>query len=51
MTFELGVYSFGVGEHHMRAMPLSSPTSVVNAAAATTQRYVRGFGARPGIAR
>ena len=47
----MGLDYFGVGEHHMRAMPLSSPTFVVNAAAATTQRYVRGFGARPGIAR
>lgn len=35
---EVGLDFFGVGEHHMRAMPLSSPTSVVNAAAATTSR-------------
>lgn len=35
---EVGLDFFGVGEHHMRAMPLSSPTSVVNAAAAATHR-------------
>ncbi|MBA4863024.1 LLM class flavin-dependent oxidoreductase [Streptomyces sp. PSKA54] len=35
---EVGLDYFGVGEHHMRAMPLSSPTSVVNAAAAATHR-------------
>ncbi|MEU1347670.1 LLM class flavin-dependent oxidoreductase [Streptomyces sp. NPDC005795] len=35
---EVGLDYFGVGEHHMRAMPLSSPTSVVNAAAASTNR-------------
>ncbi|MFI8170835.1 LLM class flavin-dependent oxidoreductase [Streptomyces sp. NPDC085931] len=35
---EVGLDFFGVGEHHMRAMPLSSPTSVVNAAAASTSR-------------
>ncbi|MGI5122091.1 LLM class flavin-dependent oxidoreductase [Marinactinospora thermotolerans] len=29
---------FGVGEHHLRAMPLSSPTAVINAAAASTNR-------------
>jgi alkanesulfonate monooxygenase SsuD/methylene tetrahydromethanopterin reductase-like flavin-dependent oxidoreductase (luciferase family) len=35
---EVGLDHFGVGEHHMRAMPLSSPTSVINAAAASTSR-------------
>ena len=35
---EVGLDYFGVGEHHMRAMPLSSPTAVVNAAAASTRR-------------
>ncbi|MFI8186507.1 LLM class flavin-dependent oxidoreductase [Actinacidiphila glaucinigra] len=35
---DVGLDYFGVGEHHMRAMPLSSPTSVINAAAASTQR-------------
>ncbi|WP_018636396.1 LLM class flavin-dependent oxidoreductase [Parafrankia elaeagni] len=35
---EVGLDYFGVGEHHMRAMPLSSPTSLVNAAAAATNR-------------
>jgi alkanesulfonate monooxygenase SsuD/methylene tetrahydromethanopterin reductase-like flavin-dependent oxidoreductase (luciferase family) len=35
---EVGLDFFGVGEHHMRAMPLSSPTSVINAAAAATRR-------------
>lgn len=35
---EVGLDYFGAGEHHTRAMPLSSPTSVVNAAAAATRR-------------
>lgn len=35
---EVGLDYFGVGEHHMRAMPLSSPTAVINAAAASTRR-------------
>jgi alkanesulfonate monooxygenase SsuD/methylene tetrahydromethanopterin reductase-like flavin-dependent oxidoreductase (luciferase family) len=35
---QVGLDFFGVGEHHMRAMPLSSPTAVINAAAAATQR-------------
>jgi len=39
---EVGLDFFGVGEHHMRAMPLSSPTSVVNAAAAATHRIKLG---------
>jgi alkanesulfonate monooxygenase SsuD/methylene tetrahydromethanopterin reductase-like flavin-dependent oxidoreductase (luciferase family) len=35
---EVGLDFFGVGEHHMATMPLSSPTSVINAAAASTSR-------------
>jgi alkanesulfonate monooxygenase SsuD/methylene tetrahydromethanopterin reductase-like flavin-dependent oxidoreductase (luciferase family) len=35
---EVGLDVFGVGEHHTRAMPLSSPTAIVNAAAAVTSR-------------
>ncbi|WP_328507018.1 LLM class flavin-dependent oxidoreductase [Streptomyces sp. NBC_00391] len=39
---EVGLDFFGVGEHHTRAMPLSSPTSVINAAAASTHRIKLG---------
>jgi alkanesulfonate monooxygenase SsuD/methylene tetrahydromethanopterin reductase-like flavin-dependent oxidoreductase (luciferase family) len=35
---DVGLDFFGVGEHHMRAMPMSSPTAMVNAAAAVTSR-------------
>ena len=35
---QVGLDVFGVGEHHMAAMPLSSPTSMINAAAASTRR-------------
>jgi alkanesulfonate monooxygenase SsuD/methylene tetrahydromethanopterin reductase-like flavin-dependent oxidoreductase (luciferase family) len=35
---EAGLDFFGVGEHHLPTMPLSSPTAVVNAAAAATGR-------------
>lgn len=35
---QVGLDYFGVGEHHMRAMPLSSPTAVINAAAASTRQ-------------
>lgn len=35
---EVGLDSFGVGERHRWAMSLSSPTSMVNAAAAVTHR-------------
>jgi alkanesulfonate monooxygenase SsuD/methylene tetrahydromethanopterin reductase-like flavin-dependent oxidoreductase (luciferase family) len=35
---EVGLDFFGFGEHHTRSMPLSSPTSLVNAAAASTRR-------------
>lgn len=34
---EVGLDFFGFGEHHTRSMPLSSPTSLVNAAAASTR--------------
>lgn len=34
----MGLDFFGFGEHHTRSMPLSSPTSLVNAAAASTRR-------------
>lgn len=40
---EVGLDFFGFGEHHTRSMPLSSPTSLVNAAAASTRRI--GLGA------
>ena len=40
---EVGLDFFGFGEHHTRSMPLSSPTSLVNAAAASTSRI--GLGA------
>jgi alkanesulfonate monooxygenase SsuD/methylene tetrahydromethanopterin reductase-like flavin-dependent oxidoreductase (luciferase family) len=33
---EVGLDFFGFGEHHTRSMPLSSPTAMVNAAAAAT---------------
>lgn len=35
---EVGLDAFGFGEHHTASMPLSSPTSLVVAAAAQTQR-------------
>lgn len=35
---EVGLDFFGVGEHHLPSMPLSSPTAVVNAAATSTRR-------------
>jgi alkanesulfonate monooxygenase SsuD/methylene tetrahydromethanopterin reductase-like flavin-dependent oxidoreductase (luciferase family) len=35
---QAGLDFFGFGEHHTASMPLSSPTSLVNAAAATTRR-------------
>lgn len=34
---EVGLDFFGFGEHHTRSMPLSSPTSLVNAAAGSTR--------------
>lgn len=39
---EVGLDFFGFGEHHTRSMPLSSPTAMVNAAAASTQRIKLG---------
>jgi alkanesulfonate monooxygenase SsuD/methylene tetrahydromethanopterin reductase-like flavin-dependent oxidoreductase (luciferase family) len=35
---EVGLDFFGFGEHHTRSMPVSSPTSLVVAAAASTRR-------------
>jgi alkanesulfonate monooxygenase SsuD/methylene tetrahydromethanopterin reductase-like flavin-dependent oxidoreductase (luciferase family) len=39
---EVGLDFFGFGEHHTRWMPLSSPTSLVTAAAASTERITLG---------
>src|SRR3954449_8181278 len=39
---EVGLDFFGFGEHHTRSMPLSSPTAMVNAAAASTHRIGLG---------
>ncbi len=39
---EDGLDFFGFGEHHTGSMPLSSPTALVNAAAASTQRIGLG---------
>src|SRR3954462_14213824 len=39
---EVGLDFFGFGEHHTRSMPLSSPTSLVNAAAASTHEIKLG---------
>jgi alkanesulfonate monooxygenase SsuD/methylene tetrahydromethanopterin reductase-like flavin-dependent oxidoreductase (luciferase family) len=39
---EVGLDFFGFGEHHTRSMPLSSPTAMVNAAAAATDRIGLG---------
>jgi alkanesulfonate monooxygenase SsuD/methylene tetrahydromethanopterin reductase-like flavin-dependent oxidoreductase (luciferase family) len=39
---EVGLDFFGFGEHHTQSMPLSSPTAVVNAAAASTRRIGLG---------
>ena len=36
---ETGLDFFGFGEHHTRSMPLSSPTSLVTAAAASTELW------------
>jgi alkanesulfonate monooxygenase SsuD/methylene tetrahydromethanopterin reductase-like flavin-dependent oxidoreductase (luciferase family) len=38
----VGLDFFGLGEHHTREMPISSPVSVVNAAAASTSRIGLG---------
>ncbi len=39
---EVGLDFFGFGEHHTRSMPVSSPTALVNAAAASTRRIKLG---------
>lgn len=39
---EVGLDFFGVGEHHTATMPISSPASVLNAAAAVTTRIGLG---------
>lgn len=39
---EVGLDFFGFGEHHTRSTPLSSPTALVNLAAASTQRIGLG---------
>lgn len=39
---EVGLDFFGFGEHHTKLMPLSSPASLVNAAAASTHRIKLG---------
>jgi alkanesulfonate monooxygenase SsuD/methylene tetrahydromethanopterin reductase-like flavin-dependent oxidoreductase (luciferase family) len=39
---EVGLDFFGFGEHHTRSMPLSSPTAMVNVAAASTERIKLG---------
>ena len=39
---DIGLDFFGFGEHHTRSMPLSSPTSLVTAAAASTERIKLG---------
>ncbi|PPJ22581.1 LLM class flavin-dependent oxidoreductase [Nocardia nova] len=39
---EAGLDFFGFGEHHTASMPLSSPTAMVTAAAATTKRIKIG---------
>jgi len=35
---DVGLDFFGFGEHHTASMPVSSPTSLVNAAASSTNR-------------
>src|SRR3954453_22954807 len=39
---DVGLDFFGFGEHHTASMPLSSPSSLVTAAAASTQRITLG---------
>src|SRR3954463_6529595 len=39
---QVGLDFFGFGEHHTQSMPLSSPTALVNAAAASTRRIKLG---------
>jgi alkanesulfonate monooxygenase SsuD/methylene tetrahydromethanopterin reductase-like flavin-dependent oxidoreductase (luciferase family) len=38
----VGLHFFGFGEHHTRSMPVSSPTSLVTAAAAATRTIKLG---------
>ena len=42
MTEQVGLDFFGVGEHHRHIMPISSPSSLINAAAAVTTRIGLG---------
>src|SRR5256714_10635261 len=42
MAEEVGLDFFGFGEHHTRSMPVSSPTSLVTAAAASTGKIKLG---------
>lgn len=39
---QAGLDFFGFGEHHTRSMPVSSPTALVNAAAASTRKIKLG---------
>jgi alkanesulfonate monooxygenase SsuD/methylene tetrahydromethanopterin reductase-like flavin-dependent oxidoreductase (luciferase family) len=39
---QVGLDFYGVGEHHTAAMPISAPASVINAAAAVTERIRLG---------
>ena len=39
---EVGLDYFGIGEHHTGSMPVSSPASLVNAAAASTSKIKLG---------
>src|SRR3546814_8512224 len=39
---QAGLNFFGFGEHHTRSQPLSSPTALINAAAASTNRIRLG---------
>jgi alkanesulfonate monooxygenase SsuD/methylene tetrahydromethanopterin reductase-like flavin-dependent oxidoreductase (luciferase family) len=39
---QVGLDFFGFGEHHTRSMPVSSPASLVTAAAASTRRITLG---------
>src|SRR3954453_17966811 len=42
LSEEVGLDFFGFGEHHTCSMPVSSPTSLVNAAAASTRTIKLG---------
>jgi alkanesulfonate monooxygenase SsuD/methylene tetrahydromethanopterin reductase-like flavin-dependent oxidoreductase (luciferase family) len=43
---EVGLDFFGFGEHHTRSMPLSSPTAMVNAAAAIAPGRIEAVAGR-----